>query len=180
LELVPTMAEITSPLVKKLKLQLIELEAQYAGLEVQNYLENDPRMHTLRNQIEQAKRRLRQEMVKIVEGEGILDPLSQVRKFVVITSTMPGEGKTLTLINLGIGTAELGMKTVLIDARYETPALHKVFGRPKEPGLTNVLMRHMDLQSVIYLTEVENLYFVTSGTIPPDPVKCWGRPRCVS
>ncbi len=65
------------------------------------------------------------------EGEG---------KILVLTSTGPQEGKTLTTCNLAIALAQAGKKTLLIDADLRRPTLHRLFGLSRSPGLTDLLL----------------------------------------
>jgi len=58
---------------------------------------------------------------------------------VLVTSPQPGDGKSTTAINLAITTAQLGYRTLLIDADLRRPVLHKIFQVDREPGLVDVL-----------------------------------------
>jgi len=89
----------------------------------------------------------------------------------LITSALPREGKTLTAANLGITIAQLGAKTLLIDADLRRPMLHRLFGRINEPGLADVLIESVDMHSAIQKTEIPNLWLLPSGTILPDPAE---------
>ena len=79
-ELVPTITRITSPWAQELKKKLVDLEVQYTTLKVQDYADNHPKMQQLRAQIEEAKRSLRDETLKIAKGENTIDPLFQIQK----------------------------------------------------------------------------------------------------
>src|SRR5262249_43252748 len=59
---------------------------------------------------------------------------------VVITSTGPGEGKTCVASNLAIALAQAGLRVLLLDADMRKPRVHDVFGKPQQPGLSNVLV----------------------------------------
>ena len=89
----------------------------------------------------------------------------------LITSAGPKEGKTLTVANLGITAAQFGAKTLLIDSDLRRPMLHRLFGISKEPGLTDVLIESAELHATIHQTEVQNLWVLTCGTLPPDPAE---------
>ena len=79
--LVPSITMVTSPWVQQLKKQLVELEVQYTILRVQNYDESHPKLQKLKEEIEQTKDNLKLESLKIASGESIVDPLSQIQKF---------------------------------------------------------------------------------------------------
>ena len=59
---------------------------------------------------------------------------------VVVTSTGPGEGKSMVASNLAISLAQAGQRTLLIDADMRRPKAHEIFEMPQEPGLSNVLV----------------------------------------
>lgn len=87
----------------------------------------------------------------------------------LITSSLKSEGKTTTAANLCITLAQLGSKTLLIDADMRNPTLHSIFGKQKEPGLSNFIVGVSDLNEIIVPSGVEDLDIITSGPIPPNP-----------
>lgn len=92
-------------------------------------------------------------------------------KTILITSAGPKEGKTLTVANLGITTAQLGAKTLMLDSDLRRPMLHRLFNSTKEPGLTNALTESIELTDTIHETEIDNLWVMTCGTLPPNPAE---------
>jgi len=89
---------------------------------------------------------------------------------IVITSALRGEGKTVTTCNISLAFAqELEKKVLLIDADLRKPAVHKMFNIPKEPGLVEVLLEEVDINSIIDKPKVANLYILPSGRTPPNP-----------
>ncbi len=98
--------------------------------------------------------------------------LGQHSSALVVTSAMPGEGKSTTLANLAVVMAQLGKKVILVDTDLRRPTLHEFFGVPKEPGLTNVLIGDIqNLDSVLTETKVPNLRVLSSGKHPPNPAE---------
>lgn len=93
-DLVPTMAQITSPWAKKLKQDLVDLQAQYTKLILQNYKEDHPKIQELKSQIEKTKENLKAESLKIASGENIIDPISQIQKFMEESITLEIEIQT--------------------------------------------------------------------------------------
>ncbi|MEE1043302.1 MAG: CpsD/CapB family tyrosine-protein kinase [Clostridia bacterium] len=94
-------------------------------------------------------------------------------KSFVVTSAIPGEGKTTNAINLAISFAQTEKKVVLIDADLRKPKLHKYFEIGNKVGISNVISGVYDgtEKDFIQKTHVENLDLITSGHIPPNPIE---------
>jgi capsular exopolysaccharide synthesis family protein len=96
-------------------------------------------------------------------------------KSMIISSAGPGEGKTTTTSNLAITFANMGKKTIIIDADLRRPVLHHIFGLEKSPGLTDYLTGSTtDFNSLVNGTETKNLFVCTSGLNPPNPSELLG------
>ncbi len=87
----------------------------------------------------------------------------------LVTSALPGEGKSTVASNLGRTLASFGHKTVLLDCDLRHPRLHRVFKVKPVRGITNVLASSMPVADVVCATPYENLWFVPGGPCPPDP-----------
>lgn len=92
-------------------------------------------------------------------------------KTIAITSCAPDEGKTTTAINLAISMANTGMKTLLVDTDLRLPTIEKAFGIGNKIGITNYITREIDLEDIIYKTNIENFYITPCGTVPPNPAE---------
>lgn len=91
---------------------------------------------------------------------------------VVVTSTMPAEGKTLTAVNLAIAHAQAGKRTLLIDADLRKPRVHAVFNGRSDVGLSNLLASgKLESETAIVQAGIDNLFYMTSGPVPPNPVE---------
>jgi capsular exopolysaccharide synthesis family protein len=89
---------------------------------------------------------------------------------IMITSSMPEEGKSLTAANLAVVFAQANYKTVVVDANLRHPVLHEVFGVRNECGLGDMLSSsEIQLQECLQDTAVNHLQILTSGTPLPDP-----------
>jgi tyrosine-protein kinase Etk/Wzc len=88
---------------------------------------------------------------------------------ILVTSSAPKEGKSTTVANLAITMAQMGNKTVLIDADLRRPVMHSIFNFKKESGITNFLIGNKDLGEIIKPTFVENLSVIPCGPLPPNP-----------
>jgi capsular exopolysaccharide synthesis family protein len=89
----------------------------------------------------------------------------------LITSCGPQEGKSTTISNIAISFSQQGKRVVIVDADLRKPVLHSVFALNKENGLSDVLVGEKKVSDVIKSTLIDNLYLITSGTIPPNPAE---------
>lgn len=110
-------------------------------------------------------------------------------KTLLITSTLPGEGKSWVASNLAITFAQAGKKVVLIDADMRKGRQYTIFEVSPRPGLSNYLSgidsnseeNSMDeIIDYIQETEVKNLYVISAGNIPPNPSELLITPKMVN
>ncbi|MBY6273509.1 MAG: capsular biosynthesis protein [Bacillaceae bacterium] len=97
--------------------------------------------------------------------------VDQEIRSIVVTSTAPGEGKSTTIANLAIVFAQQGKRVLLVDADLRKPTVHITFQFTNTIGLTNVLTKQVSVLEAVRKTDVENLYVMTSGPIPPNPAE---------
>jgi len=92
-------------------------------------------------------------------------------KVLLVTSSVPGEGKSFISCNLATAFAQNGETTLLIDSDLRLGRVHKVFGVSNKIGLSNLLVEQdvIDCADYITKTQVENLYVIPRGTVPPNP-----------
>jgi capsular exopolysaccharide synthesis family protein len=96
----------------------------------------------------------------------------------LVASPGPGEGKTTSVTNLGCVLAQNGERVLMVDADLRKPRLHRVFGIGQVPGLTErIARRDLSRMNCVHPTNVENLYVLPSGTIPPNPAELLGPER---
>jgi len=99
---------------------------------------------------------------------------------VVVTSALPGEGKSATTANLAVVLAETGVRTLLIDTDLRRPRAERFLGVPNGAGLRQALEGSRTLDDVVLATEIPNLSIVRSGSIPDDPVSLLAGPHADS
>lgn len=92
-------------------------------------------------------------------------------KTILVTSTQPGEGKTVTSANLSIVMAQAEIKTVYVHADLRRPTGHKIFGLANVKGLTTYLVGQGAIEEIIQDTDIPCLKVITSGPIPPNPAE---------
>ena len=95
----------------------------------------------------------------------------------VVTSTGPGEGKSVVASNLAISLAEAGQRVLLLDADMRKPRVHTIFEQPQEPGLSNVLVGNAKSSDSLHQTSVPGLWVMTAGLTPPNPAELLGSKR---
>ncbi|MGJ8696678.1 MAG: polysaccharide biosynthesis tyrosine autokinase [Verrucomicrobiaceae bacterium] len=94
------------------------------------------------------------------------------RRVTLVTSSLPGEGKTFSATNLAIAYARQGTKTLLIDFDLRKPSVHKLFGEARNayPGIVNVLTKTAPLEEALTQYEaLPNLTVIFSGPKSPNP-----------
>lgn len=96
---------------------------------------------------------------------------------IVITSTRPGEGKTLVAANLAIALAQSGHRVLLLDADLRKPRVHEVFNQPLEAGVSNLMVGRAKASEAMRKTSVSGLWVLPAGRIPPNPAELLGSKR---
>jgi capsular exopolysaccharide synthesis family protein len=92
-------------------------------------------------------------------------------KITLITSAMSREGKTVTAVNTAVMLSQLGANTLLIDADLRRARCHRVLAVDNLLGLTEVLTGARDFREMVRSTEIPNLYFLSAGSVPPNPTE---------
>lgn len=90
---------------------------------------------------------------------------------ILITSSIPGEGKSTNAANLAVVFAQEGKKVLLIDADMRKPTLHLTFNLQNTIGLSNILVGKHYIYNGIQETPIVGLFTLTSGPIPPNPAE---------
>jgi len=106
------------------------------------------------------------------------------RAALMITSASPSEGKSITVANLAIVMAQAGHSVLIVDADLRRPVQHKLFGMSPNQGTTSFMLEfniggsdeemQESLKRVIQPTQVDNLFVLPSGPIPPNPSELLG------
>nr|WP_194382812.1 protein tyrosine kinase EpsB [Bacillus mojavensis] len=91
---------------------------------------------------------------------------------ILVTSSVPGEGKSFSAANLAAVFAQQQEKKVLlVDADLRKPTINQTFQVENLTGLTNVLVGNASLSETVLKTPIDNLYVLTSGPTPPNPAE---------
>ncbi len=103
-----------------------------------------------------------------------------IPKILLVTSSQPGEGKSTSSLCMAANFAQIGNRVLLIDGDLRKASLHKALGLSNSAGLSNVLTGTFDSNSVIQDTAYNNLTFMSSGPLPPNPAELLAGPQMSS
>ena len=94
-------------------------------------------------------------------------------KRILITSSIPGEGKTIVAINMAITLAETGAKVIVIDCDLRKPSIHKYLNLSSKSsgGLTGLLSKKAEVDECVTFLSDLNIFTIAAGPLPPNPVE---------
>jgi capsular exopolysaccharide synthesis family protein len=98
-------------------------------------------------------------------------PEDRPLKTILVTSAAPQEGKTIVAVNLAISFARANEKVLLIDADMRRSRIHQILGLDRRVGLSSFLTGTATLEAVIRQTFIPNMFFISSGPVPPNPAE---------
>lgn len=107
----------------------------------------------------------------------LLSTAGRAPKSLLITSSLPGEGKTTTAVNTAISLAQTGASVVIVDADMRRPRLRAIFNLPDRAGLSSILSSEVsegEMLGMVAREETSGLNVLTSGPIPPNPAELIG------
>jgi succinoglycan biosynthesis transport protein ExoP len=107
----------------------------------------------------------------------LLSSAGRAPRALLVTSSLPGEGKTTTAVNTAFSLAQTGATVVLIDADMRRPRLRSIFGVAEQLGLSSILSSSVSEKEILEMVaqdEATGLGILTSGPIPPNPAELIG------
>ena len=96
---------------------------------------------------------------------------------ILVTSSNPGEGKSVTSTNLAVVFAQAGRRVLLVDADLRRPTVHKKLGVPREPGLVQELFSTEGIDPDGFDQLADDLYVLPAGSLAPNPSELIGSRR---
>jgi len=117
------------------------------------------------------------EAFRMVRTNLVFSTVDNGTQSICITSSGPGEGKTLVGSNLAVALGQTGQRVLLIDADMRRPRVHEVFEMAQEPGLSNLLVGDTKTAEAVKQTRSKGLWVLPAGRIPPNPAELLGSTR---
>jgi capsular exopolysaccharide synthesis family protein len=93
------------------------------------------------------------------------------KKVIMVTSSMEGEGKSFIALNIAMSYAQLGRKTILLDFDMRKPKIYFNEQAEAKEGLSSYLINSANLEDIIIKSPHENLDYILSGVLPPNPTE---------
>ena len=117
------------------------------------------------------------EAIRTLRTSILLSNVDHPPKSVMVTSAIPGEGKTSTALALGCLASKSGQKVIVVDCDFRHPSVHEELGYPNGAGLADYLVGRASLNDIIEVDLRYGLRFVTAGTSVPNPPDLLGSPK---
>jgi capsular exopolysaccharide synthesis family protein len=121
--------------------------------------------------IEAGPRSPQAEALRLLRANLQFVNVDSVQKAIVVTSSLPGEGKSTVATNLAMSLAETGVRVTLLDADLRKPSVADFLGIPSDVGLTNVLVGELDIEQAAQTYGKHGLTVIASGPKPPNPAE---------
>lgn len=113
----------------------------------------------------------RAEAFRVIRTNLQFAQVDRAPRVILVTSSLPGEGKTNTAANLALSLSETGRRTCLVDADLRNPCVAKTFGLVRDVGLTTVLIGAAPASEVLQWHPGGALAVLASGAMPPNPAE---------
>lgn len=119
------------------------------------------------------------EAIRIIRTNLEFSGVDKKVRSILVTSSIPGEGKSFISTNLATAFAQNGSKVLLMDCDMRKGRLHKIFEIENDKGLSNLLLENVEVRfnSYIRRTRIENLYLLPKGVVPPNPSELLNSPK---
>lgn len=119
-----------------------------------------------------GKRTIIAEQIRTIRGNLSYFGINEAdQKVIMLTSSIPGEGKSFLSTNLAISIALTGKKVVLLELDLRRPKLSKSFGIERDKGISNFIVGKAEMEEIIKSTSFDGLFIISSGPIPPNPTE---------
>jgi len=99
----------------------------------------------------------------------LLSHMDRPHKIMAFTSSLPKEGKTVTVANIAVALAQINKQVLILDLDLRKPRLNKIFQIRNSRGLTSYLTGKCSLEEAAHKTHIDNVWLIPSGPIHPNP-----------
>jgi exopolysaccharide transport family protein len=117
------------------------------------------------------------EAIRTVHTNLVLSDVDHRAEVVLVTSSLPGEGKSTLAASLAHMAARYGDRVILVDCDLRRPRLHRVWGVPQEPGVADWLLNRRELDEIISATAPDVPHLIPAGRLPSTPPNLLGSDR---
>lgn len=117
------------------------------------------------------------EAIRTLRTSILLSNVDRPPRSVLVTSAIPGEGKTSTTLAVGCLAAKSGQKVVIVDCDFRHPSVHEDLGYPNGAGLADYLVGRVNLNDILEIDPRYGLRFITAGASVPNPPDLLGSPK---
>jgi protein-tyrosine kinase len=119
------------------------------------------------------------EMLRTVRAQLVQRWFGTGRKALAVTSLEPADRASLLAANLAVVFAQLGKRTLLVDANLRHPGQQAIFHLNGRKGLSDVLVGRADAEAIVNIAAFDALFVLPAGTLPPNPQELLSRDRFV-
>jgi receptor protein-tyrosine kinase len=118
------------------------------------------------------------EQMRAIRGQLMLRwfDLSEQRQTLAVIGSQRGEGRSWLAANLAVVFAQLGERTLLIDADMRNPRQHELFMLQNKSGLSTLLAHRSREEAIVRITDLVGLSVLPAGPVPPNPSELLNRP----
>jgi protein-tyrosine kinase len=117
------------------------------------------------------------EMLRAIRAQLMLRWFSSGHKALAVASPQPADRSSLLAANLAVVFAQLGKRTLLVDANLRHPSQHAIFHLNGRKGLSDVLVGRADAEAIVNIAAFDSLFVLPAGTLPPNPQELISRDR---
>ena len=117
------------------------------------------------------------EAVRTLRTALLLSDAERPPRTVMVTSSIPNEGKTSTALSMACQSAKSGQRCIILDCDLRQSAVHVHFGMANKIGLADYLVGKARLEEVIEIDPVSGAHLITAGTRAPNPIDLLGSPQ---
>ena len=121
------------------------------------------------------------ENIRTIRSGLLLSSIDEKQKVILVTSSIPGEGKSMISVNLALSLGQMGHSVLLIDCDLRRPSIKEVFGLDSNDiGLSHFMLETHTLEQATHQFEKEQISVMPSGEIPPNPLELLSAERFIT